>query len=100
MTTDNTAALPAPPPWALRDTQPEWDSLTPDGGPLAAWTRDIGPDVWIACQDTIENGRWVRSPAAIEYSEPPRHGLDAAAARRAGRATAQRRQPSRLRFYR
>jgi hypothetical protein len=48
----------------------------------AAWTRDIGPDVWIACQDTIENGHWVRSPAAIEYSEPPRDGLNPAAARR------------------
>ncbi len=83
MTTDNTA-LPTPPAWALPDTGPEWDSLTPDGGPLAGGTRDVGTDVWIACDDTIEDGHWARSPAAIHYSEEPGQGqgIDAAAARR------------------
>jgi hypothetical protein len=82
MTIDNTA-VPAPPAWVLPGTRPEWDSLTPDGGPLAGWTRDIGNGVWIACDDTIENGRWVRSPAAIHYSEEPGRGegINPAAAR-------------------
>jgi len=52
------------------------------GRPLATWERTIGTDVWIACDDTIQDGRWVRSPAAIYFSEPPRDGIDPAAARR------------------
>ncbi len=82
MTTDNTAALPAPPAWALPDTGPEWDSLTAGGGPLASWTRDVGTDVWIAAEDTIEDGRWVRSRSAIHFCETPRDGLDPTQARR------------------
>ncbi len=81
MSTDNTAALPAPPAWAAPDTTPEWDSLTLEGGPIASWCRDFGP-VWSACDDTIENGRWVRSPAAIYYNDPPRDGITPGDARR------------------
>ncbi len=81
MTTDHTA-LPAPPAWTLPDTQPGWDSVTLDGGPLASWTRDIGDQVWIACDDTVEDGRWVRSRSAICFCEAPREGVDPAQARR------------------
>ncbi len=64
MTIDNTA-VPAPPPWAEPGTHAEWDSLTVDGGPLASWTGNMGADVWLACDDTIQGGRWVRSRSAV-----------------------------------
>jgi hypothetical protein len=55
---------PTPPPWALPGAQPNWD----DAGVLA-WTRDIGDQVWIACEDTLaEDGGWVRSPAVISFA--------------------------------
>jgi hypothetical protein len=72
---------PTPPSWCEPDTQPNWDSLTPDGAGVLSWTHDIGA-VWIACDDTIVDGEWVRSPAAIGFGEPPAHGLDPGAARR------------------
>lgn len=80
MNHDSTAALPAPPAWALPDTAPEWDSLTDDGGPIASWTRDVGT-VWIAAEDTVQDGRWVRSPAAVYFCEAPRDGITPAQAR-------------------
>ena len=49
---------------------------------VPSWTRDVGDDVWIACDDTIVGGEWARSAAVIVFCEPPRDGLDAAAARR------------------
>ena len=81
--TDIGPAAPAP-AWCEPGTQPTFDSLTADGAPLAGWTRDVGANVWIACDDTIEDGRWVRSRSAIHYSEEPGlgDGIDAAAARR------------------
>lgn len=47
------------PPWCEPGTQPEW--LTdPDGGGICAWTRDVGSDVWLAREDTIDPGGQVR----------------------------------------
>jgi len=37
--------------------------------------------VWIEADDTIQDGEWVRSTAAIGYSEAPAEGLDAASTR-------------------
>jgi hypothetical protein len=82
LTPDNVFDVgPTPPPWTLPGAQPDWDSLTDDGATVLAWTRDIG-GVWIAAEDTIEDGRWVRSPAGICFSESPPGGLDASGARR------------------
>lgn len=50
--------------------------------PPAQAAGDIGDQVWIAAEDTIAAGRWVRSTAAISFCEPPRDGLDPAQARR------------------
>ena len=84
MTTDNIIfdVGPTPPAWTLPGAQPNWDSLTEDGASVLGWTRDIGDQVWIDAEDTIQEGQWVRSPATIGYCEPPRDGLDAAGARR------------------
>ena len=38
--------------------------------------------MWIACDDTVEGGEWVRSRSAIGFCESPRDGVDAAGARR------------------
>jgi hypothetical protein len=82
MTTDSTFDIgPTPPPLTLPGAQPNWDSLTPDGTTVLAWTRDIGDQVWIAAEDTIAEGQWLRSPAVVGFCEPPRDGLDAAGAR-------------------
>ncbi|HYB39196.1 MAG TPA: hypothetical protein VEF72_28055 [Mycobacterium sp.] len=54
---------PTPPPWCEPDAQPAWDSLTHEGTTILSWTRDIGPDVWIAADDTIVDGELVRSAA-------------------------------------
>ena len=82
MTTDNTFDVgPTPPPWALRGAAPNWDSLTQDGTTVLSWVREVG-EVWIAADATIQDGQWVRSPAAIGYGEAPRGGLDVAGGRR------------------
>jgi hypothetical protein len=67
---------PTPAPWTLPGAQPSWDSLTEDGATVLSWTRDVGDQLWIATEDTIQEGRWVRSPAAIQYCEPPRDHKD------------------------
>lgn len=86
MATDNHNRLadgPAAPPWCVPGAQPSWDSLTDDGTGVLTWIRDVGAGVWIAADDTIdEGGQWVRSPSVIRLDEPPIDGLDAAAARR------------------
>jgi|SRR5271166_421226 len=69
---------PTPPPWTLPGARPSWDSLTDDDTTILSWVRDVG-GVWIASEDTIKDGQWVRSPAVIRFSQPD--GLDAAAAR-------------------
>jgi hypothetical protein len=84
MTTDNNTALPTPPAWCEPDARPDWDSVTADGGPLASWCRDFGDGVWIGCDDTIQDGRWVRGPATIYLAELFPEGMDAAGARRLG----------------
>jgi len=82
MTIDNIGGLgPTPPAWCEPGTKPDWNSLTPDGAGILDWTRDIG-QVWIAGADRIdENGEWTHDVGAIYFSEAPRHGLTAAAAR-------------------
>jgi hypothetical protein len=84
MSTDNIAGIgPTPPPWCEPDTQPDWDSLTDDGASILSWSRNIGDQVFIGCDDTVdETGQWVRSQARIGYCEAPAEGLDAARARR------------------
>jgi hypothetical protein len=78
---DTYGPVPAPPAWARSGTRPLFESLTYDGAPLALWVRNVGTYVDIVAEDTIENGRWVRSPAAIRFFEPA-GGPDVAAARR------------------
>ncbi len=82
-------APPTPPAWCEPGTQPTWEQLTAEygGGTVALWTRYFGPDeltadVWIECEDTVEGGRVLRTGPRIGYTEPSRHGLDAAGARR------------------
>lgn len=72
---------PTPPAWCEHGARPDWDSVTLDGAGLLTWTRDVG-EVWIACEDTVEDGEWVRSPARIRFFEPPSEGLDSTQARR------------------
>lgn len=73
---------PTPPAWMLPDAQPGWDSLAEDGASILSWVRDTGDTVWIACEDTIEDGQWVRSTPGIQFCEAPAAGLDAVGARR------------------
>ena len=68
---------PTPPPWCEPDAQPAWDSLTHKGTTILSWTRDIGPDVWIAADDTIVHAELVRSAARIGFCEAPADGLGA-----------------------
>jgi hypothetical protein len=42
----------------------------------------VAADVWIECEDHIEDGRILRTAPRIGYTEPSRRGLDATAARR------------------
>ena len=88
MTTDNLTdigAAPTPPAWCEPGAQPSWDSVTNDSDRIgfASWCRDFD-DVWVSCDDHVENGRILRSAPAIHYSEEPGlgHGIDPAAARR------------------
>jgi len=80
MTIDNPDFGPTPPPWCQPGAKPDWE-LTPDGAGILDWCRDVG-GVWIARADRIdENGEWTHDRGAIYFSEAPRHGLTAAAAR-------------------
>jgi hypothetical protein len=92
MTTDSdtfdVGPAPAPPPWCEPGTVGRWEELTEDygGGTACLWTRYFPPDeltadVWIECEDRIENGRILRTPPRIGYTEPSRRGLDAEEAR-------------------
>ncbi|MGO9226586.1 MAG: hypothetical protein ACLP5J_08980 [Mycobacterium sp.] len=92
MTIDNATDVgPATPPpaWCQPGTEGQWDRLVEDygGGITCRWARYFPPDemtadVWIECEDRIEDGRVLRSPPRIGYTEPSRNGLDAAGARR------------------
>lgn len=79
--TDVGPATP-PPPWCEPGTEGQWDRLVEDcgGGITCRWARYFPPDettadVWIECEDTIENGRTLRTPPRIGYTEPSRRGL-------------------------
>jgi hypothetical protein len=83
--TDNLSDVgPATPPpaWCEPGAAGEWQQLV-EGDMVCTWGRDLG-DVWISCDDRIENGRVLRSAPAIHYSEEPGlgGGIDAVAARR------------------
>ena len=78
--TDVGPATP-PPAWCLPDAAPRWEQLTDGGGNIGMWSRDFG-DVWVACEDTVVDGRVLRTPARIHYFETPRDGIDAATARK------------------
>ncbi len=80
---------PTPPAWCPPDTIGQWDRLTDDygGGIACGWTRyfpadETAADVWIEAEDTIVDGRVLRTAPRIGYTEPSRNGLDAAGARR------------------
>ena len=75
---------PTPPPWCEPDAQPAWDSLTHEGTTILSWSRDIGPDVWIAADDTIVDAELVRSAARIGFCEAP--GTDYVVALHCGRS--------------
>ncbi len=80
--TDVGPATP-PPAWCLPEATPRWEQLTDQygGGSICSWSRDFG-NVWIACEDTIVNGRVLRTPPRIQYFETPRDGIDATTARK------------------
>lgn len=63
----------APPSWCLPGTRPDTDSAYSDDT-FWSWVRTISPDVWIACEDTVIDGRIMRSLPAVYYSEPSRDG--------------------------
>ena len=76
--TDIGPSTPAP-NWCLPGAEPSWDKLT-DGGTVATWSRsfppdDPGADVWIQCEDSIIDGRVVRTAPRIHLFESPRDGL-------------------------
>jgi len=92
MTTDNTfdvGSAPAPPAWCEPGAQPSFEQLTEEygGGTVGFWARYFPPDemtadVWIEAEDRTVDGRVLRTGPRIGYTEPSRHGLDAAGARR------------------
>ncbi|HEU4360477.1 MAG TPA: hypothetical protein VFR27_03085 [Mycobacterium sp.] len=77
-------AVPAP-AWALPGAAPRHDVLVGDGSPITSWFRDFGDDVWLACEDTRDGDRLLRSESRIHHSEPPPDGLTAAQARELAR---------------
>ena len=84
--TTDAGPAPTPPAWCEPGTTGRWEQLT-DGGDVCLWCRYFGPDemtsdVWIEAQDTIAFGRLLRTRPRIGYTEPSRHGVDAAGARR------------------
>lgn len=74
---------PAAPSWCMPGAVPEqW--LT-DNGVVNAWSRDFGPDVWIACEDRVVDGRVRRSEPRVFYNEPSSVGLNTHQAREMAR---------------
>lgn len=87
MTTDNTFDVgpAAPPPaWCEPGAVGEWAELALEhehgGGQVCLWNRDVGPNVWIECEDTVSAGRVIRTPPAIYVAEQS-SGFTAVAAR-------------------
>lgn len=81
--TDVGPAPARPPSWCLPDTVPEhWHTSSGNQiDPVTGWSRDFGPDVWIACEDRVVDGRVIRSAPRIFHADAPQHGITSLDAR-------------------
>lgn len=73
-----------PPAWCLPGREPVWGNLAAEhgGGQICMWDRNLdGPDLWISCEDTVLDGRVLRSPPRIFGTEEPEDGWTAEQAR-------------------